>query len=92
MSSNVKCGELTEVFSRVTGYLRPISRWNDGKKQEFEDRKTYSTCGVSMKPVEGNGKVSRMLSEEVREALRKYDNEDDDVKLFNEDMMPKDWK
>ncbi|MCD6215596.1 MAG: hypothetical protein J7J92_00785 [Candidatus Aenigmarchaeota archaeon] len=30
-----------EVFSRVVGYLRPVSQWNDGKQAEFEDRKTF---------------------------------------------------
>ena len=30
-----------EVFSRIVGYLRPISQWNDGKQQEFDQRKTY---------------------------------------------------
>lgn len=30
-----------EVFSRVVGYLRPVSQWNDGKQQEFAQRKTY---------------------------------------------------
>ncbi len=30
-----------EVFSRVTGYLRPVSQWNKGKKAEFQQRKTY---------------------------------------------------
>jgi len=32
-----------EVFSRVCGYIRPIDRWNDSKRQEFKDRKTYKT-------------------------------------------------
>ena len=36
-----KCGEKTEVYSRVTGYFRPVSNWNKGKKEEFKDRKTY---------------------------------------------------
>jgi len=31
-----------EIYSRVVGYFRPIQNWNDGKKQEFFDRKTYS--------------------------------------------------
>ena len=31
----------TEVWSRVTGYLRPVSGFNPGKKQEFHDRTTY---------------------------------------------------
>jgi len=30
-----------EVYSRVVGYLRPVSQWNPGKKQEFEDRKAF---------------------------------------------------
>jgi ribonucleoside-triphosphate reductase len=30
-----------EVYSRVVGYLRPISQWNKGKQQEFKDRKVY---------------------------------------------------
>ena len=30
-----------EVYSRVVGFLRPIEGWNDGKKAEFKDRKTY---------------------------------------------------
>lgn len=36
-----KCGEETEVFSRVVGYIRPIKQWNDGKMAEFETRKNF---------------------------------------------------
>lgn len=35
------CGETTEVYSRITGYYRPVQNWNDGKAQEFKDRWTY---------------------------------------------------
>lgn len=35
------CGKPTEVWSRITGYYRPVQNWNDGKVQEFEDRKEY---------------------------------------------------
>ncbi len=35
------CGQKTEVYSRITGYYRPIQNWNDGKSQEFKDRKVY---------------------------------------------------
>ena len=35
------CGEKTEVYSRITGYYRPVQNWNDGKSQEFRDRKVY---------------------------------------------------
>jgi anaerobic ribonucleoside-triphosphate reductase len=30
-----------EVYSRIVGYLRPTQNWNDGKQQEFADRKTF---------------------------------------------------
>jgi len=30
-----------EVFSRIVGYLRPVSQWNDGKQAEFKQRKTF---------------------------------------------------
>ena len=35
------CGEKAEVYSRITGYYRPVQNWNDGKAQEFKDRRTY---------------------------------------------------
>jgi ribonucleoside-triphosphate reductase len=35
------CGEKTEVYSRITGYYRPIQNWNDGKAQEYQDRREY---------------------------------------------------
>ena len=37
-----KCGKDTEVWSRITGYFRPVQNWNDGKVQEFKDRKEYN--------------------------------------------------
>jgi ribonucleoside-triphosphate reductase len=35
------CNEQTEVYSRIVGYLRPTSQWNEGKAEEFKLRKTY---------------------------------------------------
>jgi anaerobic ribonucleoside-triphosphate reductase len=35
------CGKETEVYSRITGYYRPVKNWNEGKTQEFRDRQTY---------------------------------------------------
>jgi len=44
----VKCCLPCEIYSRVTGYFRPVSMWNTGKKQEFKDRKNYEVgAGVS---------------------------------------------
>ena len=37
MKERTRC----EVYSRVVGYLRPIDQWNDGKRQEFKDRKVF---------------------------------------------------
>ncbi len=36
------CGQPTEVYSRITGYYRPVQNWNDGKAQEYKDRKVYN--------------------------------------------------
>ncbi len=36
-----RCGRRTEVYSRVVGYIRPIQQWNEGKQNEFRQRKTY---------------------------------------------------
>ena len=41
------CGEKTEVYSRITGYYRPVQNWNEGKSQEFKERKVYQ---VAMHP------------------------------------------
>ena len=35
------CGEKTEVYSRITGYYRPVQNWNDGKSEEYKNRKLY---------------------------------------------------
>ena len=36
-----KCSEKCEIYSRVTGYYRPVSTWNRGQQQEFKDRKMF---------------------------------------------------
>lgn len=59
-----KCGNKTEVYSRITGYYRPVQNWNDGKSQEFLDRKTYS---VNMKNVsEKHSEKAEPLSQALR--------------------------
>jgi len=37
-----KCGEPAEVYSRITGYYRPVQNWNEGKVQEYKNRKLYN--------------------------------------------------
>lgn len=41
-----KCGKETEVYSRITGYYRPLKNWNDGKVQEFQKRKEYDVSSI----------------------------------------------
>ena len=36
-----QCGAPSEVFSRIVGYMRPVSQWNEGKRAEFGDRKLF---------------------------------------------------
>jgi len=33
-----------EVYSRIVGYLRPVSQWNDGKKEEYKQRQEYKVA------------------------------------------------
>ena len=47
-----KCGADTEVYSRITGYYRPVKNWNAGKSQEFKDRRTYKVEGLASRSVE----------------------------------------
>ena len=58
------CGKKTEVYSRITGYYRPVQNWNDGKSQEYKDRKTYKVAASSA-PVE---RVVAKVEEPVQEA------------------------
>ena len=51
------CGEATETYSRITGYYRPVQAWNDGKAQEFKERKTYNIAGSVLRR---NGVESRV--------------------------------
>lgn len=41
------CGEKAEVYSRITGYYRPVQNWNDGKSQEYRNRTTYKKIDFS---------------------------------------------
>ncbi len=48
------CGKTAEVYSRITGYYRPVQNWNDGKSQEFKDRKLYD---IGTSRLEGHATV-----------------------------------
>lgn len=63
------CGNETEVYSRITGYYRPVKNWNDGKAQEFKERKVYDIANSVLKPrvafVETEETTSAVATEEV---------------------------
>ena len=44
-----ECGKETEVYSRITGYYRPVQNFNDGKTQEYKDRKVYDLNNSHLK-------------------------------------------
>ena len=69
------CKQKAEVYSRITGYYRPVQNWNEGKLQEYKDRVTYDTGKsvlkkepVSMRPVE---RVEAESQNESGEGLKK---------------------
>ena len=57
------CGKETEVYSRITGYYRPVKNWNDGKASEFKNRRTYE-------PAEMEGRPSMICKETVKEETK----------------------
>ena len=59
------CGKEAEVYSRITGYYRPVKNWNDGKSQEFKDRKVYD---VENSVLKGTVKAEAPAVEKVCEA------------------------
>lgn len=44
-----KCGGPAEVYSRITGYYRPVQNWNDGKVEEYRERKLYDMTNSHLK-------------------------------------------
>ena len=61
------CGRTTEVYSRITGYYRPIANWNDGKSEEFKMRKTYDIAHSTFK---GADKAEKQESAVVESAQK----------------------
>lgn len=61
-----ECGQNTEVYSRITGYYRPVGNWNEGKSQEFKNRKIYDIDNSrELLSIEAIEALETQLSEEV---------------------------
>ena len=54
------CGERTEVYSRITGYYRPVQNWNAGKSQEYKNRLNYDMAAAREMPVGGQKESESM--------------------------------
>ena len=59
------CGAKTEVYSRITGYYRPVQNWNDGKSKEFKDRKVYDVSRSVLKRVSDAGEAQEIVNIDV---------------------------
>ena len=60
------CGNKNEVYSRITGYYRPVQNWNEGKTQEFKERKLYDVAAVALKREQDSEKEQgKTLSKQV---------------------------
>ena len=66
------CGGVTEVYSRITGYYRPVQNWNDGKAQEFKERKVYDISNSIMK----------VRSTAAQEVMEEYGVSEEETKTF----------
>ena len=69
------CGEKTEVYSRITGYYRPVQNWNAGKTEEFKDRKVYKIDDARVSAAKRHVEAPAQTQPEAKEA-------DDGVLLF----------
>ena len=59
------CGEATEVYSRITGYYRPVQNWNDGKSQEYKHRLEYSREKIEDRIFEAKQQVKAAESKAI---------------------------
>ena len=66
------CHQPTEVWSRITGYYRPVSNWNEGKTQEWEERNTYNIGETRVK----KSPKKEVVKEEVKTKVEKPMNND----------------
>ena len=70
-----KCGRQTEVYSRITGYYRPVQNWNAGKSEEFKDRKVYDVTHSHLRVTPDTlHKEAASMKEEVKAETPKAKN------------------
>jgi ribonucleoside-triphosphate reductase (formate) len=78
-----KCGEPAEVYSRITGYYRPVQNWNDGKTEEYRERKLYN---LNTSRIEGHGTTRKETAQQ--ESQTAAAGEDSTIYLFTTKTCP----
>lgn len=78
------CGEKAEVYSRITGYYRPVQNWNDGKAEEYKERKLYDTANSKLV---SEGRISRDKTAQT-EIKAAFDGEQEETYLFTTKTCP----
>ena len=78
------CGEETEVYSRITGYYRPVKNWTDGKLQEFKERKVYDVEHSHVK----QENFRETEQEEEQRIFEEVNTEEGKVLLFTTKTCP----
>ena len=61
------CGQSAEVYSRITGYYRPVQNWNEGKTQEYKERREYNLSRSHLNHI-GPVEVPKPESREIAQA------------------------
>ena len=79
------CGKKTEVWSRITGYYRPVQNWNDGKVEEFKGRKEYKLDDNILK---GAIEFKKQINNDGIEQQIPILNNDGDLLLFTTKTCP----
>ncbi|MBD5497693.1 MAG: ribonucleoside triphosphate reductase [Lachnospiraceae bacterium] len=68
------CGQRTEIYSRITGYYRPVQNWNDGKLQEYANRTEYDIANSMLKRPMGAIVTLSNYAEDVEVSVRTPEN------------------
>ncbi len=82
-----ECGEKAEVYSRITGYYRPVLNWNDGKSQEYKDRKVYNIAKYGEKTITKSDEATK-ASETIAPAAQFAEDSADAIILFATHTCP----
>ena len=77
------CGKVTEIYSRITGYYRPVQNWNDGKLQEYKNRTEYDVENSVLKNV-----ASEVLTEKTEEIKAQTEMSEETKYLFTTKTCP----